>query len=150
MKLSAVFLLLLLGIAQAVAELSDPRDERRFNELAKTLRCMVCQNQSIADSDAELARDFREQVQKKINEGQSDTEIISYMVERYGDYILYRPPFNMVTAILWLGPFILVIVGFLMILRIVRRQEQPQADTEQQARLRQLLEKSADSGNESG
>lgn len=152
MRAAAVFLLLFVGIAQAVAEFSDPDDERRFNELAKTLRCMVCQNQSIADSNAELARDFRDQVKRKMNAGQSDAEIINYMVERYGDYILYRPPFNMATAILWTGPFILVIAGFLMILRTMRRQEKLQADTDagQQAYLRELLEKSADSGNEGG
>ena len=149
MRAATVFLLLFVGIAQAVADISNPDDERRFNELAKTLRCMVCQNQSIADSNAELARDFREQVKRKMNEGQSDAEIIDYMVERYGDYILYRPPFNMATAILWTGPFILVVAGFLMILRTMRRQ-QMQADTDagQQAYLRELLEKSVDSGNE--
>ncbi len=154
MRTVLVLLLLSMGTVQAIGEIGirNLEDERRFNELAKTLRCMVCQNQSIADSNAELALDFRDQVKKKINEGQTDAEIIDYMVERYGDYILYRPPFNMVTAILWMGPFILVVVGFLMILRTMRRQEKSPADanTGQQARLKELLEKSSDAGNRGG
>lgn len=154
MRMVLVFILLFLVTARVAGEmtLSNPEDEQRFNNLSKVLRCMVCQNQSIADSNAELARDFRDQVKEQINEGQSDAEIIDYMVERYGHYILYRPPFNMATAILWTGPFILVVVGFVMVVRTMRRQEQSQAgtNTRQQARLRELLEKSADFDDKGG
>ncbi len=154
MRMVLVFILLFLVTAQVAGEvtLRNPEDEQRFNDLSKVLRCMVCQNQSIADSNAELARDFRDQVKEQINEGQSDAEIIDYMVERYGHYILYRPPFSMATAILWMGPFILVVVGFVMVVRTMRRQEQSQAgtNTRQQARLQELLEKSADFDDRGG
>jgi len=134
-------------------ELSNTEDEPRFNELSNVLRCMVCQNQSIADSNAELARDFRNQVKEKINAGQSNDEIVDYMVQRYGDYILYKPPFNMATALLWTGPFLLVIAGFIIIFRIYRRQRRarpedaPDTDAEdskQQARLKAMLDNEGD------
>ncbi len=154
MRMVLMFILLFLVTARVAGEMTlrNPEDEQRFNDLSKVLRCMVCQNQSIADSNAELARDFRDQVKEQINEGQSDAEIIDYMVERYGHYILYKPPFNMATAILWTGPFILVVVGFVMVVRTMRRQEQSQADTNtrQQGRLQELLEKSADFDDRGG
>jgi len=103
--LLACWLLIASGLALAIQdiELRNVEDEPRFNELSNVLRCMVCQNQSIADSNAELARDFRNQVKEKINAGQSNDEIVDYMVQRYGDYILYKPPFNVATALLWFG-----------------------------------------------
>jgi len=126
-------------------ELNKVEDEARFQDLANELRCMVCQNQSIADSNADLARDFRNQVKEKINAGQTNEEIREFMIARYGDYILYRPPFNMATALLWLGPFVLVLFGFIIVFRMARRKrvsdENPrEVDTVQQARLKQLLE----------
>ena len=149
MKLLKVILLCgLFGINAAYAveevELKSIDDEPRFNELANELRCMVCQNQSIADSNAELARDFRNQVKEKINQGESNEEIREYMIARYGDYILYRPPFNMATALLWTGPFLLVAIGVFIVLRILRRPEKqveaaPQ-DKEQQAKLKAMLD----------
>ena len=125
-------------------ELVNPEDEKRFMELANELRCMVCQNQSIADSNAELARDFRNQVKEKMNAGQSNKEIRQYMTERYGDYILYRPPFNLATAALWTGPFVLIVVGIFIIMRIVRRPAREQAgdasaDEANRARLKSML-----------
>jgi len=144
---AALLLLLLSGGAHAVqdVELRDSADEPRFNELSNVLRCMVCQNQSIADSNAELARDFRNQVKEKINQGQSNEQIIDYMVQRYGDYILYRPPFNAATALLWTGPFILVLVGLIIIMRILRRpgrteDEDAESIEAKQARLKEMLE----------
>ena len=131
-------------------ELNNIEDEPRFNELSNELRCMVCQNQSIADSNAELARDFRNQVKEKINAGQSNDEIVDFMVARYGDYILYRPPFNVTTALLWIGPFLLVIIGFVIIVRVRKRQgsdaDENAADTNQQAKLKAMLD---DKGDES-
>ena len=147
--LLAGWLLMASGLALAIQdiELRNVEDEPRFNELSNVLRCMVCQNQSIADSNAELARDFRNQVKEKINAGQSNDEIVDYMVQRYGDYILYKPPFNVATALLWLGPFLLVIVGFVIIFRILKRQgrakdedAQDIADSKQQARLKDMLD----------
>ena len=137
---------LLINGAYAVeeVELKSLDDEPRFNELANELRCMVCQNQTIADSNAELARDFRNQVKEKINQGQSNEEIRDYMIARYGDYILYRPPFNLATALLWIGPFLLVIIGFFIVLKIVRRSSKKDGDApldaKQQAKLKAMLE----------
>ncbi|MCW8964110.1 MAG: cytochrome c-type biogenesis protein CcmH [Gammaproteobacteria bacterium] len=151
--LLAGWLLMASGLALAIQdiELRNVEDEPRFNELSNVLRCMVCQNQSIADSNAELARDFRNQVKEKINAGQSNDEIVDYMVQRYGDYILYKPPFNVATALLWLGPFLLVIVGFVIIFRILKRQgrakdedAQDIADSKQQARLKAMLDNEGD------
>lgn len=138
--------LLLINGAYAVeeVELKSLDDEPRFNELANELRCMVCQNQTIADSNAELARDFRNQVKEKINQGESNEEIRDYMIARYGDYILYRPPFNLATALLWIGPFLLVIIGFFIVLKIVRRSSKKNGDApldaKQQAKLKAMLD----------
>ena len=131
-------------------ELDNLEDEARFTELANELRCMVCQNQSIADSNAELAKDFRNQVKEKINAGESNQQIREYMVARYGDYILYRPPFNMATALLWGGPFLLILVGIFIIARIIKRRPQKddagaQTDAEQKARLKKMLEEEGES-----
>lgn len=145
-------LLTVFGPTHAVKdiELDNLGDEARFTELANELRCMVCQNQSIADSNAELAKDFRNQVKEKINAGESNQQIREYMVARYGDYILYRPPFNMATALLWGGPFLLILVGIFIIARIIKRRPQrgdtdTQTDAKQQARLKKMLEKEGES-----
>jgi len=142
-------LLLVSGAVYAVEdiELKNVEDEPRFNELANELRCMVCQNQSIADSNAELALDFRNQVKEKINAGQSNEEIVDFMVARYGDYILYRPPFNMATALLWIGPFLLVAIGFFIVIRVRKRQgtdaDEP-IDEKHQAQLMAMLKDEED------
>ena len=135
--------LLALPVAAAAIEdvaLESRADEARFNELANTLRCMVCQNQTIADSNAELARDFRNQVKSQINAGLTNDEIADYMTARYGDYILYRPPFNAVTAVLWLGPFVLSAIGVVIVLRILKRRPPPAADEAQRAKLKRMLD----------
>jgi cytochrome c-type biogenesis protein CcmH len=154
MKLAKIFVvcwLMVIGQAYAVedVELINVDDEERFHELSNELRCMVCQNQSIADSNAELARDFRNQVKEKINAGQSNAEIRQYMTDRYGDYILYRPPFNMTTALLWTGPFILILIGVFIVARLMRRPGKDKAeeaiDKEQIARLENMLKDEGDS-----
>lgn len=150
-----MFLLLASFSLQAVEEvqLKHVEDEPRFNELSNVLRCMVCQNQTIADSNADLAKDFRNQVKEKINAGQSNEEIIDYMTARYGDYILYRPPFNAATALLWTGPFLLLVIGFFMILKVLRRRNQPDdvvPDPSQQDTLQQLLQATEDDSDHSG
>ena len=140
------WLLLAGNLVYAVVEveLNNAEDDPRFNELANVLRCMVCQNQTIADSNADLAKDFRNQVKEKINAGQSNDEIIEYMVARYGDYILYRPPFNAATALLWVGPFLLVAGGLFMIFRLARKPAAPSAEDEafikdKEAKLKKML-----------
>lgn len=111
----ALLLWLLLAAAPALA--IDPLpfqsavEERRFQALVAELRCMVCQNQNLADSDAELARDLRNEVFEMLRAGKSDGEIRDFLVQRYGDFVLYDPPFKPVTWILWLGPALVVVAG---------------------------------------
>lgn len=89
----------------------DPIAHQRVVEVSEQLRCLVCQNQSIADSNAELAVDLRNQVIEQVKAGKTNKEIVDYMVERYGDFVLYKPPFKLSTAILWLGPLCLFVAG---------------------------------------
>ena len=96
---------------EAPAVAADPAFEKRVTRLSEELRCLVCQNQTIADSNAELAVDLRNQVREQMRQGRSDDAIRSYMVERYGDFILYRPPVKASTALLWFGPLVLVVGG---------------------------------------
>jgi cytochrome c-type biogenesis protein CcmH len=112
----ALFILALLLSATAVAreaqpESADPVLEKRVVKLTSDLRCLVCQNQSLADSHAELAIDLKNQVRAQMLEGKSDAEIRDYMVARYGDFVLYDPPFKARTVLLWAGPFVLMLVG---------------------------------------
>ena len=100
----------------------DPRTEDRLKALAEELRCLVCQNQTIADSNAPLAVDLRNQIRGQIAEGRSDDQIRGYMVERYGDFVLYKPPFHAATALLWVGPFALLAIGAGVFLLVIRRQ----------------------------
>lgn len=106
---------------------TDPAVERRLKEISDELRCLVCQNQTISDSDAPLAVDLRTQIRKMIDAGKSDEEIRAYMVDRYGDFVLYRPPFNAVTAMLWVAPGLLVVGGLAgLVVMLRRRKAQPE------------------------
>jgi cytochrome c-type biogenesis protein CcmH len=107
--------------AEEVAK-PDPVVESRLKALGEELRCLVCQNQTIADSSAPLAVDLRNQIRAQIAQGRSDSQIRDYMVERYGDFVLYRPPFKATTALLWVGPFALVALGVGIFLVTVRRR----------------------------
>ena len=103
-------------------ERPDPATEGRLKTLAEELRCLVCQNQTIADSNAPLAVDLRNQIRGQIAEGRSDSQIRDYMVERYGDFVLYRPPFKATTVVLWLGPLLMVALGAGIFFLVVRRR----------------------------
>jgi len=141
MILVLVALLLACTIAQAQSsELTkaDAKTEQRLRLLADELRCLVCQNQTIADSNAPLALDLRNQTRTQIAAGKSDDQIRDYMVQRYGDFVLYRPPFKATTALLWVGPFALVFLGAGVMWLLVRRRK-PQAKGEvKPARRREL------------
>ena len=101
--------------------LADPALEARARDLSKELRCMVCQNQSIDDSDAPLARDLRLLVRERLKAGDSDSQVLDFLVARYGEFVLLRPPFNWHTALLWLlGPLVLLVAGF-GLFRLTRR-----------------------------
>jgi cytochrome c-type biogenesis protein CcmH len=112
---------LALGQADEVAR-PDARVEERLKSLGEELRCLVCQNQTIADSNAPLALDLRNQIRGQIAAGKSDEEIRGYLVERYGDFVLYRPPLKASTALLWLGPFALAAAGAIAFAILVRRR----------------------------
>jgi cytochrome c-type biogenesis protein CcmH len=122
----------------------DPAVEKRLKDLSEELRCLVCQNETIAASQAPLALDLRNQIRSMIREGKSDDEIRAYLVDRYGDFVLYNPPLKANTLLLWLGPFALLIVGGVVVVRIARtrRAAQPATDVppERQREINALLE----------
>jgi len=124
-----VLSLLLLALSlpvlakEAVPAADDPVLERRVMKLAAELRCLVCQNQSLADSHADLAIDLKNQVRSQIREGRSDAQIREYMVARYGDFVLYSPPWKATTVLLWAGPFVLLIAGVLVLVAYVRNRQ---------------------------
>ena len=106
-----------LAVGVDEVRLSNPAEEARAQGLMKQLRCLVCQNQSIVDSDAGLAKDLRIIVRERITAGDNDEQVLSYMTNRYGDWVLLKPPFDGGTIILWLSPLLLLIVGFYIVYR---------------------------------
>ncbi|RCX32210.1 cytochrome c-type biogenesis protein CcmH [Thioalbus denitrificans] len=139
-------LLCLVTPAFAVIEVftfDDPVKEQRYRKLSEELRCLVCQNQNLADSNADLAKDLRNQVYNMIEAGKNDAEIIDYMVSRYGEFVLYRPPLQTNTVLLWAGPFVLLLGGLAGLAVFVRRRKattRERMSPEEQARLRRMLE----------
>lgn len=111
---------LLAGTATPLAE--DPALETRLKAMSQELRCLVCQNSTLADSDAPLAEDLRNEIRGQMRAGKSDQEIVDYLVARYGDFVRYRPPVNNVTAILWFGPFLLLLIGGFVLYRVLKKQ----------------------------
>ena len=118
-----VFLFLALPIHAGIEinTFESAQQEADYNELVDELRCLVCQNQNLADSNAELAVDLRKEVHKMISEGTSKREILDVMVARYGDFVLYKPPVQSNTAVLWIGPFVILAIGLLVAFIFVRR-----------------------------
>lgn len=125
----------------APLEFDTPAQEEQYQTLIRELRCTVCQNQSLVDSNADLARDLRRNIYQMIQEGQEQEEITAYMVSRYGDFVLYRPPVQANTYLLWFGPFLFLLVGVLVLVAVVGRQRRA-ADAgltpEERARLDEL------------
>lgn len=107
---------------EAIPTEQDPVREKRAVHLSEQLRCLVCQNQTIADSNAELAVDLRRQIREQIGAGRSDGEIVDFMVQRYGDFVLYRPPVKATTLLLWLGPALLLLIGIAVLAHSVRKR----------------------------
>jgi len=146
-RLLSGLLALWLGLTPAFAaieahDFQTPEQEQRYQHLIEELRCLVCQNQNLADSNADLAKDLREQVYTMIRQGATDQEIVDYMVNRYGDFVLYRPPFKKTTAPLWIGPFVILAIGVLVVALYVRRRRREPAsagDEAELARARELL-----------
>ena len=140
MKLAAILLAVAFGaMSPAHAAEPDAATQARMLRLAADLRCLVCQNQSIADSNADLALDLRRQIDEQIAAGRSDGEIVDYMVNRYGDFVRYKPPLKATTVLLWAGPAALAVLGFGLLgwsLHERRRRgaaEQPMTDEERRA-----------------
>lgn len=128
-------ILLTVALAPAFAKeaapaVADPLAEARLMTLSSELRCLVCQNQTIADSNAELAVDLRNEIREKIQTGMSDAEIKDFMVARYGDFVLYRPPVKVTTLALWVGPFLLLAMGGGILYFNLRRRRQRAAEPE--------------------
>ncbi len=125
-----LILLLLLGFSSTALfagsieayRFDDPVKEARYKVLIEELRCLVCQNQNLADSNAELAQDMRRLTYDMVRRGASNEEVSTYMVQRYGDFVLYLPPFKTSTALLWTGPFILLVASVLVLILFVRRR----------------------------
>jgi cytochrome c-type biogenesis protein CcmH len=129
--------------ADAVPTEKDAVAAARAVKLSEKLRCLVCQNQTIADSNAELAQDLRRQIHEQIAAGRSDSEIIDFMVARYGDFVLYQPPVKPTTWLLWAGPALLLLLGFLALARILRRRrgqaDEPPLTADERERAASLL-----------
>ena len=100
----------------------SPETEKVFHKLSEELRCLVCQNQNIAESNADLAKDLRLEIYTMLSDGKSEDEIVDFMVQRYGDYVLYRPPFNPMTWLLWFGPAIVFAFGLVFVVRYMKSQ----------------------------
>ena len=107
--------------------LADPALESRARDISKNLRCLVCQNQSIDDSDAELARDLRMLVRERLNAGDSDDAVVDYVVSRYGDFVLLDPPFKGSTYVLWFGPLLIAVLGIVAVFFFFRRRRTAEA-----------------------
>jgi len=126
-----------------IYQFATPQLEARYQTLTEELRCLVCQNQNIADSHAELAQDLRRKVYEKLSAGESNEQIINYMTERYGDFVLYRPPFNVKTLILWLAPILTLLLGGVGFWSLLKRRKEnitPTLSAKERERLNQLLQ----------
>ena len=146
---SALALCLLLGTGTTQAgvtleafKFETKAEEQHFKDLIEEIRCLVCQNQSLADSDAELAHDLRAEVYDMIQAGKNDEEIVTFLVARYGDFVLYNPPIKPGTWLIWFGPFVLLLIAAIVLMRALRRQkniQETEITTEERARLDAVL-----------
>ncbi len=149
-----VFFLLLSPLVYAVDayQFSNPEQQADYQSLVSELRCLVCQNQTIGDSNAELAADLRRQVHEMLQQGKSRDEVLQFMTARYGDFVLYNPPLKAKTSLLWLGPVAFLLIGLLSVFLLVRRKRAAQSvetgeNAEKLAAVRRLL---TDNNTENG
>jgi cytochrome c-type biogenesis protein CcmH len=138
MRASALLLLVFCAALQA----QDAELDKRVAALATELRCLVCQNQTLADSHAPLAVDLRNQIREQLSAGRSERDVREFMVARYGDFVLYRPPFKATTVALWVGPFVFLALGaWILVRRLARRRAaEPELSEDERKRAAQLLE----------
>jgi cytochrome c-type biogenesis protein CcmH len=147
--LYALILSLFVYQAQAEIEYRDfkqPEQEQAYQTLISELRCLVCQNQTIADSNADLAKDLRRQVYEMLQQGKSRQDIVDFMTDRYGDFVMYKPALKLKTMLLWLGPVLFLVIGLatVWVLRSKTGSSDEQLTKEQQAKLNSILEKGDD------
>lgn len=125
-------------------EFRDEVTKVRFQALSKELRCPKCQNQNLADSNSPIAADLRRELYELLQQGKADSEIVNFMVSRYGEFVLYRPRVSSITYILWFGPALLILIGVIVVILILRKKPAAKADlalsTQQKDKLQQLLE----------
>jgi cytochrome c-type biogenesis protein CcmH len=146
LKSLPLLLLLVLWVVPLQAaieayEFESEQMEADYNKLVYELRCLVCQNQNLADSDAELAQDLRRETYEMLKQGKSPEEVTEFMVTRYGDFVLYRPQFKSTTYLLWLGPFLLLLLVLYLLVRRLRNAQKPvEVDAAAMAQAKQLLE----------
>lgn len=136
-----------------VYEFDNEQQEQQFKELSQTLRCPKCQNNTISDSNAELAKDLRSKVYEMTKQGKSSDEIIDYMIDRYGNFVTYNPPLTVATSVLWLGPLCVILIGFGVIIMNSRKKSTKVAqeadwDKEKEQRLNALLKKDNNGENQ--
>lgn len=110
------------NIAVNIYPFSDSTKQKRFHQLINELRCLVCQNQSLADSNAGLANDLKSIIYKQVQQGKSSHEITGYLVDRYGDYVSFHPPVKQTTAVLWFLPWVVLLLGFIVVFRLAKRK----------------------------
>ena len=145
----AIFMFVNTAVSHAVVEtveFIDRQTEQRYKDLIAELRCLVCQNQNIAESDADLAKDLRRKTAEMLNAGKSNRHVRNYMRERYGDFVLYKPPFEGLTVILWISPVLLLIILIIGIMFTIKRRQEPEGssaaplyDSMQRSKIRELL-----------
>jgi cytochrome c-type biogenesis protein CcmH len=142
-----VLLLTLSGFAGArveYREFSNAEQQQAYDDLISELRCLVCQNQTIADSNADLAKDLRRQVYEMLQQGKTKQDIADFMTQRYGDFVLYNPPFKAKTGLLWIGPFVFLIIGLIAVFVFARRNKTAAAaemSADKRQKIHSLLEK---------
>jgi cytochrome c-type biogenesis protein CcmH len=122
LAIASIFILQLSYANDAAPLADDPVTEQRLVSISEEMRCLVCQNESLAGSRSDLANDLRREIRTLIKEGKSDEQIRSFMVERYGDFVLYRPPVKPITWLLWIGPFVILLIGIGFLLSYLRRR----------------------------
>lgn len=124
-------------------EFDTPEQQQTYAKLIAEIRCLVCQNQNIADSNADLAKDLRRQVHEMVLQNKTEQDIVEFMVQRYGDFVLYKPLFKVKTLLLWLGPVVFIVIGLIVVFFYTKRNRKPVAnelDQQQKDHLRKLLE----------
>ncbi|MGB6976956.1 MAG: cytochrome c-type biogenesis protein [Gammaproteobacteria bacterium] len=158
LKLTKILAILLMGsgfsVAHAAVDIypfTSPQQAMIFKQLTQELRCLVCQNQNLADSNAPLANDLRREIYRLVNQGVAKKQIITYVVSRYGDFVLFKPKVTPMTYLIWFGPFVLLILSLLSLIILIRRRQQATLpltlSAEERIRLQTLLARKEYLGN---